>query len=220
MHAGAVLRLINQKGLDVQCRKLAKAVDKLAGTLENIKQPVGHKGATTKDDQESCKVEIGHTQEMLQEAQSAHNKAVAKTYELLRNLLSSDAQSQWDRICREMHKHDSWVGVNGQVTTPGRHPHLWTAFQDCLELHKLTVFTADAPKRQCFYIQQVVHKPQRATVQQHILQMKVLNDYIRHCPMLKDSPNKVGGLDQFSCKIQNFLAGSLATSGQKKVYRT
>ncbi len=32
----AVLRLIRQKGLDLQCRKLAKAVDKLDGTLNNI----------------------------------------------------------------------------------------------------------------------------------------------------------------------------------------
>jgi hypothetical protein len=61
------------------------------------------------------------------------------------------------------------------------------SFQDCLELHKLTVFSADAAKRQQFYIQQVVRKPQRATVRQHILQMGVLNDYIKHLPMLKDS---------------------------------
>jgi hypothetical protein len=32
-----------------------------------------------------------------------------------------------------------------------------------------------------------VHKPQRATVRQHILRMGVLNDYVRHLPMLKDS---------------------------------
>jgi hypothetical protein len=36
----AVLHLINQKGLDVQCRKLAK-VDKLAGTLENSTSQLG-----------------------------------------------------------------------------------------------------------------------------------------------------------------------------------
>ncbi len=46
-------------------------------------------------------------------------------------------------------------------------------------------------KRQQFYIQQVVHKPQRATVHQHNLQMGVLNDYIRYLPTLKDSPNVV-----------------------------
>jgi hypothetical protein len=39
-----------QKGLDVQCRKLAKAVDKLAGTLENLLKPTGPKGVTSKDE--------------------------------------------------------------------------------------------------------------------------------------------------------------------------
>jgi hypothetical protein len=53
------------------------------------------------------------------------------------------------------------------------------------------VLSADATKRQWFYIQQVVRKHQRATVQQHILQMAVLNDYIRYLLMLKDSPKAV-----------------------------
>ncbi len=100
---------------------------------------------------------------MLQEAQKVHDKVIAETYEQLRILLSGDAQSQWDRICREMHEHDSWAAVNGQVTE-GRHPRTWMSFLDCLELHKLTVFSADAAEKQRFYIQQVVRKPQRATV--------------------------------------------------------
>ncbi len=68
---------------------------------------------------------------------------------------------------------------------------MWMSFQDCLELHQLAVFSADAAKRQQFYIQQVVCKPQRATVRQHISRMGVLNDYVRPLPMLKDSPNAV-----------------------------
>jgi hypothetical protein len=36
-----------------------------------------------------------------------------------------------------------------------------------------------------------VRKPQRATVQQHILQMGVLNDYVKHLPTLKDSSKAV-----------------------------
>ena len=93
------------------------------------------------------KVEIEQTQQMLQESQKAHDKAIAKTYKQLRNQLSGDTQSQWDRICREMHERDSWAAVNGQVTE-GRHPQTWTSFLDCLELHKLTVFSAEAAKRQ------------------------------------------------------------------------
>ncbi len=130
---------------------------------------------------------LGQTQEMLKEAQKAHNEAVAKTYKLLNNLLSGDPQSQWDWVCCKMHKCDSWTGLNGQITT-GRHPHLWTAFQDCLDLHKLTVFTADVAKRQRFYIQHAVRKSQRAIVHQHMLQIGVLNDYVRYLPTLKDSP--------------------------------
>jgi hypothetical protein len=109
------------------------------------------------------KVEIEQTQQMLQEAQKAHDKAIAETYEQLRNLLSGDAQSQWDRVCRKMHERDSWAAVNGQVTK-GRRPRTCMSFLDCLELHKLTVFSADAAERQRFYIQQAVCKPQRATV--------------------------------------------------------
>jgi hypothetical protein len=88
---------------------------------------------------------------MLQESQKAHNKAIVETYKQLRNLLSSDAHSQWDCICRKMHEHDSWAAVNGQVTK-GRRLQMWTSFLDCLELHKLTVFSADTAKRQRFYI--------------------------------------------------------------------
>ena len=116
----------------------------------------------------ACKVEIEQTcQQMLQEAQKAHNKAIAKSYEQLRNLLSGDAQSQWDCDCQEMHEHDSWAAVNGQVTE-GRRLQTWMSFLDCLEMHKLMVFSADAANRQQFYIQQAVCKPQRATVRQHI----------------------------------------------------
>jgi hypothetical protein len=115
-------------------------------------------------------VEIAHAQEMLKEAWKAHDKAIAKMYKLLRSILPSDSQSQWDQVYCKMHKHDLWDKVNGQMTT-GRRPCLWITFQDCLKLHKLTVFTADAAKRQQFYIQQAVQKHQRATGQQHILQM-------------------------------------------------
>ncbi len=89
-----------------------------------------------------------------------------------------------------MHERDSWAAVNGQVTK-SRRPRTWMSFLDCLQLHKLTVFSADAAERQRFYIQQAVCKPQRATVQEHILHMGVLNDYVKHLPTLKDSSKAV-----------------------------
>ena len=98
-------------------------------------------------DATACKVEIKQTSQMLQEAQQAHDRAIAESYEQLRNLLSGDAQSQWDCVCCEMHKNDLWAAVKGKITK-GRHPRTWMSFLDCLELHKLTVFSADAAEKQ------------------------------------------------------------------------
>jgi hypothetical protein len=51
----AVLRLISQKGLDEQSRKLAKAVDKLARTLRDLLKADGSKTTiSSKDDVEAC----------------------------------------------------------------------------------------------------------------------------------------------------------------------
>jgi hypothetical protein len=137
---------------------------KQSEALKNLQEAAESRDTVlTSIDVTARKVEIEQTASMLQEAQKAHNKAVTKLYEQLRNLLSCDAQAQWDRVCREMHECDSWAAVNGQVTK-GRHPQTWMSFLDCLKLHKLTVFSADAAEKQQFYIQQVVRKPQRATV--------------------------------------------------------
>ncbi len=80
-----------------------------------------------------------------------------------------------------MHKRDSWAGVNNEKTIR-RHLRSWITFGDCLELPKLTVFIADMTKRQHYYMQQAVSKPQRATECRQISHMGVLNDYVKHLP--------------------------------------
>jgi hypothetical protein len=118
---------------------LAKAVVRRSEALKNLQEDAGsQETVSTSIDVTARKVEIEQTQQMLQESQKAHDKAITETYEQLRNLLSGDAQSQWDHVCRKMHERDSWAAVNGQVTK-GRPPRTWTYFLDCLELHKLTV---------------------------------------------------------------------------------
>jgi hypothetical protein len=187
-HIVAVLRVIEQKGLPKKCQVLAKAVVRWSEALQEAAESQDIISMIV--DVTARKVEIEQTQQMLLEAQKAHDKAIAKSYEQLRNLLSGNAQAQWDPISREMHERDLWAAVNGQVTE-GRHPRTWTSFLDCLELHKLTVFTVDTAKRQQFYTKQVVRKPQRATVRQHISRIGVLNDYVKHLSTLKDSSKAV-----------------------------
>ncbi len=123
-------------------------------------------------------------------AKKKHDEAVAQVYEFLHNLLGGDPQAQWDWICREMHEHDSWASLTG-TKNEGKRPHTWASFKDCLGLHKLTVFMIDVAKCLKFYIQQGVRKPQRATIRQYASRMEVLNGYLRHLPMLKNSPKAV-----------------------------
>ncbi len=192
MHIVAVLCIINQKGLGTKCRKLTKAVERRSGMLKNLLKAVGSQDIVlTNIDVQACKVEI-----------SRPNRC-SKIFRRLMTRQSPRRTSNWGTSCPVMHSPNGiasaarctsvtrgWAGVNGQVTK-GRHPQMWMSFRICLKLHKLTVFSADAAERQRFYIQQAVHKPQRATVRQHILQIGVLNDYVKHLPTLKDNPKAV-----------------------------
>ncbi len=107
---------------------LAKAVVKWSEALKNLQEAAGsHDTVSTSVDVTAHMVEIDQIQQMLQETQKAHDKVIAESYKQLRNLLSINAQSQWDCVCCKMHKLDLWAGVNGQVII-GRHPHMWTSF--------------------------------------------------------------------------------------------
>jgi hypothetical protein len=86
-----------------------------------------------------------------------------------------------------MHNGDSWAGVNGK-RNEGKCVKSFAAFLDCLELHKLTVFTHDAAERQKYYIQQQVCKLQRATVRQCISRVEVLNGYIKNSAYTEEQP--------------------------------
>jgi hypothetical protein len=122
-HVIAVLQLINQKGVNVLCRKLAKLLEKQAVTLADLHKSIGPKGSNYKEDQEAFRVEIKQTQELHEATEKEHDKAVAKICKLPRNLLSGNPQTQCNQVCCKMHKPDSWAGVNGEKTI-GRHLRL------------------------------------------------------------------------------------------------
>jgi hypothetical protein len=58
-----------------------------------------------------------------------------------------------------MHTKNHWVGVNGK-SNKGIRVKSWISFMDCIKLHKLTVFPADAAEKQHYYMQQTIKKPQ------------------------------------------------------------
>ena len=108
--------MIELKGMPKKCRVIAKVVARRSEALKNLQEAAESRDTiSTSVDVTARKVEVEQTTQMLQEAQKAHDKAIAGSYEQLRNLLSGNAQSQLDCVCRKMHERDSWTAVNVQV---------------------------------------------------------------------------------------------------------
>ena len=91
-----------------------------------------------------------------------------------------------------MHTKDPWVGVDG-VSHKGIWVHSWSAFLDCIKLHKLTIFPVDAAEKQRYYMMQTVKKLQRVTVRQYMARMGFLNDYLAHLLTVFNSSMAVEG---------------------------
>ncbi len=107
--------------------------------------------------------------------------AVTKTQKAFRLFIVGDPRTQWDKIVHEMHTKEPWIRVN-RSSNEGPRTRFWPSFLDCIELHKLTIFHVDAAaaEKQCYYITQMVKKPQWATVRQYMARMGILNDYLAH----------------------------------------
>ena len=75
----------------MECRKKAKELERVSAVLEDLHQ---HKGS---EDHEALKTEKEQSLEMFNKAKKKHEAAIGSTYELLCNLLSGNAQTQWAR---------------------------------------------------------------------------------------------------------------------------
>jgi hypothetical protein len=78
----SVLRVIKQRGVDSSCRKFEKAILRQSEMLTNLLEAAGSRDTvSTAVDVMARKVEIEQTQQLLQDSQKAHDKAIAKIYE-------------------------------------------------------------------------------------------------------------------------------------------
>jgi hypothetical protein len=92
-----------------------------------------------------------------------------------------------------MHMKNLWVGVNGH-SNKGLCVRSWISFMDCIELHKLTIFPADAAEKQRYYMQQTINKKlQQVTARQFVSRMGVLNDYLAYLPTVYDLLMAIAG---------------------------
>jgi hypothetical protein len=136
-----------------------------------------------------------------------------KAYKLFHCFVVGKARTQWDRIMNKMHMKNPWIGVNGK-SNKGICVKSWISFMGCIELHKLTVFPADAVEKQHYYMQQTIKKPQQVTVHQFVSCMGVLNDYLAYLPTVFDSLMAIAGTKKMNVLFDEAdLAGIMLKLG-------
>jgi hypothetical protein len=144
-HIIAMIRLVEQKDFE-------NSVEKAFAAVLGLKEQVGllhRKLNMSKNHQEkdSLQKHIDATEKLLKQAEKNALKETVKAYELMRTYFVGKACTQWDKVVQEMHKKDPWVAVDGSLNQ-GPHKKTWDSFLDCIELHKLTIFSCDAAELQ------------------------------------------------------------------------
>ncbi len=110
----AVLGLIDRKGLwELSTRLIGEMKNANAALAALKRKSIGPKDKSSKKDQQADDeapvadvVEKNQSLEILKTAKMQYTEAIAATYEVMRNLLAGEPQTQWDRIVQEMHKGD------------------------------------------------------------------------------------------------------------------
>jgi hypothetical protein len=161
----------------------------------------------TAAEKEARKKKLSNLNESLKAKKSFAVDKAQKAYKLYHSFVVVKAQTQWDRIVNEMHTKILWIGVNGK-SNKGICVKSWISCMDCIKPHKLTVFPADAPEKQLYYMQQTIKKPQRVMVRQFVSCMGVLNGYLAYLPTVFDLSMAVAGTKKMNVPFDEVdLAG-------------
>ena len=111
-------------------------------------------------------------------ALEAKAMATEEFFSLYTNLLREDALFCWDKIVSSQVGAVPWTDLQGYKHKQECGKSI-ESFQDCITFHLLVMFPGNAAKQQCFYISNVLKKPQ---------QVEQLNIYLSHLPCTYDSP--------------------------------
>jgi hypothetical protein len=143
------------------------------------KAPSGEKGPETAEQLKS--IEAAKTEFI--RAEASESAKVGLIYELFRKGLKEDPELQWDRIVDDMHTKDPWEDLKGAKHV-GLRRKLTLSLWECVDFHKLTIYSIDALERQRFYMLCNLKKPAKSLTRCHSLTGKIKCRYNQLiCPL-------------------------------------
>jgi len=163
-HHNVFLQMLVRKKWVDELAKLTKAVDTaaaLAGKLMKIRdEETETEMAQRVSWWEAAEAEIT-------KAQAQESTKVGLVYNLFCKTLKEDPELQWNRIVDDMHAKDPWEDLRG-AKHDGLRRKLVKSLSDCIDFHKLTVYSIDAAERQRFYMMCNLKKPAKSSIRAHV----------------------------------------------------
>jgi hypothetical protein len=147
-HLNAFLRMLARTKYEDDLQKLTKAVGVATALVRKLsKAPSREKGPEIA---ERLKLVEAAKTDLLR-AEVSKSAKVGLVYELFRKGLKEDPELQWDCIVDDMHPKDPWEDLKG-VKHNGLRRKLSLSLWECIDFHKLTIYSIDAAERQRFYM--------------------------------------------------------------------
>jgi hypothetical protein len=159
IHVIAILRLVKQKGTAAGVKESFAAFITVRKEMSPLLEFPDDKTVSKK---EARNKKLNNLKKALKAKKDVAVEKAQKAYELFSCFVVGKAQTNWDRILNEMQTKNPWVSMNG-YSNKGLHVGSWISFMDCIELHKPTIFPANAAEKQHYYMQQTIKKPQQVT---------------------------------------------------------
>jgi len=138
--------MILRKKLDEKMTKWTKAVESAAALARKVERiPKEETEAQT-----FKRLSLWEAADAeLKKAQAHESAKVGLVYDLFRKTLKEDPELQWDHIVDDMHAKGPWEDLRGAKHNSLK---LVASFWECINFHKLTVYSVDATERQRFYM--------------------------------------------------------------------
>jgi len=144
---------------------------------------------------------------------------VGLVYDLFRKTLKEDPELQWDRIVNDMHAKDPWEDLRG-VKHDGLRRKSSASLWECIDFHKLTVYSVDAAERLRFYMLCNLKKPAKSRIRSHVTRMETLNKHLGLLPTIKNSPQAVASTELGNVPFNETTLASILLSHLPVVWRT
>jgi hypothetical protein len=155
----------------------------------------------------------------VKKAEAEEAVKVGLVYDLFCKTLKEDPELQWDRIIDDMHSKDPWEDLRGAKHDGLRRKSV-ASLWECIDFHKLTVYSVDAVERQRFYMLCNLKKPAKSSIWSHVTRMETLNKYLGLLPTIKNSPQAVASTELGNVPFNETTLVSIVLSHLPVAWRT